>query len=179
MYFRFRDLQKIWFWMKGRLPLLGSLELAHKNYVPCIFNGFQRLRKVIELNQTTGAIINTVTFTCACSTTVMFFWPPSEWTWLALPTVFLMPKNKSFKRCYLQKFSRIAFILVPPKDNSDTCIPLDILYTCAQETILATACDFLQCGMLTSVYSYEPVQPPFNCAYAQADLRLLVVALIP
>ena len=27
-------------------------------------------------------------------------------------------------------------------------------------TILAVACDFQQCGILTSVDSYEPVQPP-------------------
>ena len=63
----------------------------------------------------------------------------------------------------------------------------------------AVTCDFQQCGILTSVDSYEPVQPTFNlrnskwclvnsltlieyssdwqrlwsdCAYAQADLRL-------
>ena len=63
----------------------------------------------------------------------------------------------------------------------------------------AVTCDFQQCGILTSVDSYEPVQPPLklrnsklcsvgsltiieyssdqqrlwpDCAYAQADLRL-------
>ena len=32
----------------------------------------------------------------------------------------------------------------------------------ADDTIRAATCNFQQCGILTSVDSYEPVQPPFK-----------------